>query len=85
MTQIYKLPLVLEPKPEGGYTVTCPVLPNLITEADSLAEVMPNVTDVLEALIEGYHDLHQPLPEVLQPLSDNATVWTELPIPVAAS
>ena len=32
MSQIYKLPLVLEPQPEGGYTVTCPLLPELITE-----------------------------------------------------
>ena len=30
MQNIYKLPLVLEPQPEGGYTITCPLLPNLI-------------------------------------------------------
>lgn len=55
MENIYKLPLVLEPQPEGGYTVTCPVLPNLITEADTLKDVIPNVTDALTALIEAYH------------------------------
>jgi antitoxin HicB len=38
MGTIYKLPLVLEPQPEGGYTVTCPVLPELITEGDSVQE-----------------------------------------------
>ena len=38
MTNIYKLPLILEPQPEGGYTVTCPLLPNLITEADTFSQ-----------------------------------------------
>jgi predicted RNase H-like HicB family nuclease len=55
-----------EPQPEGGCTVTCPVLPNLITEADTLKDVIPNVTDALTALIEAYHDLSKPLPAVLK-------------------
>jgi antitoxin HicB len=67
MENIYKLPLVLEPQPEGGYTITCPLIPNLITEADKLEEVIPNVSDALAALIEAYEDLNQPLPSVLQP------------------
>jgi antitoxin HicB len=79
----YKLPLILEPQPEGGYTITCPLLPNLITEADTLEEVMPNVADALAALIEAYEDLKQPLPLVLQPLSTNTPIWTETLIPVA--
>lgn len=62
MKSIYKLPLVLEPQPEGGYTITCPLLPNLITEADTLDEVLPHVADALAALIEAYEDLNQPLP-----------------------
>jgi antitoxin HicB len=80
---LYKLPLILEPQPEGGYTITCPLLPNLITEADRLEEVMPNVADALAALIEAYEDLKQPLPPVLQPLSTNTPIWTETLIPVA--
>ena len=67
MQNIYRLPLVLDPQPEGGYTITCPILPGLITEADTLDEVIPNVTDALQALIEIYEDTNQPLPKVLQP------------------
>jgi antitoxin HicB len=52
----YRLPLVLEPQPEGGYTITCPLLPELITEADTLDEVLPNVSDALLAVIESYED-----------------------------
>ena len=81
---LYKLPLILEPQPEGGYTITCPLLPNLITEADTLEEVMPNVADALAALIEAYEDLKQPLPSALQPLSTNTPIWTETLIPVAS-
>lgn len=62
MKNIYKLPLILEPQPEGGYTVTCPLLPNLITEADTLDDVIPNVADALSALIEAYQELNKPLP-----------------------
>jgi len=85
MQNIYKLPLVLESQPEGGYTVTCPLLPNLITEADTLDDVIPNVADALSALIEAYQDLNQPLPSVLQPIADQTMIWTESLIPVSAS
>ena len=60
MKHIYKLPLVLEPQPEGGYTITCPILPHIVTEADRLDEVAPNVADALSALIEMYQDLNKP-------------------------
>jgi len=67
INKICKLPLVLEPQPEGGYTITCPLIPNLITEVDSVDEISTNVSDALEALIEGSQDLGQPLPEILRP------------------
>jgi len=56
MQNIYRLPLVLEPQPEGGYTITCPLLPELITEADTFEEVLPNVSDALTAVVESYED-----------------------------
>ncbi|VXD21261.1 type II toxin-antitoxin system HicB family antitoxin [Planktothrix paucivesiculata] len=82
MNAIYKLPLILEPQPEGGYTITCPLLPNLITEADTLEEVIPNVSDALQVLIEAYQDLNQPLPAVLKPIGEDMTLWTESLIPI---
>jgi antitoxin HicB len=85
MESIYKLPLVLEPQPEGGYTITCPLLPNLVTEADTLDEVIPNVADALAALIEAYEDLNQPLPAVLQPLTPGSTLWTETLVSVRSA
>lgn len=84
MKNIYKLPLILEPQSEGGYTITCPLLPNLITEADTLEDVIPNISDALSALIEAYEDLNQPLPSVLQPIANQTILWTESLIPIGA-
>lgn len=62
MPRLYKIPLLLHPQPEGGYAVTSPVLPELITEGDSLAQVLENVRDALHAVVETYEDLDRPLP-----------------------
>jgi antitoxin HicB len=85
MNSIYKLPLVLEPQPEGGYTITCPLLPELITEADDVSEIYPHVADALVAVIELYEDMKRPLPAVLRPLAGDAAMWTETLIPVVAA
>ena len=61
MNSIYKLPLVLEPQPEGGYTITCPLLPELITKADDVSEIYAHVADALVAVIELYQDMQRPL------------------------
>ena len=61
---IARIPLVLEPQPEGGYTVTSPLLPELITEGDTLAEALANVEDAFAAVAEIYEDRGEtwPLP-----------------------
>ena len=69
---LYKLPLVLEPQPEGGWTITCPVLPELITEADTWEEIEPNVSDALQAVVEIYEHLKKPMPDVLNPINGSA-------------
>ena len=76
---VYKLPLVFEPQPEGGYTVTCPILPELITEGETIAEALANVEDALVAIIEAYQDLGRPLPPVLErvALDLHTPFWVE--------
>ncbi len=58
----YMLPLVFEPQPEGGYTVTSPVLPELVTEGDTVEDALENVRDALAAVIEIYRDRGWSLP-----------------------
>lgn len=77
MESIYKLPLILEPQPEGGYTITCPIWPELITEADTVAEVNENVADAIAALIDAYQILGRTLPPALMPLASNGPIWAE--------
>jgi antitoxin HicB len=62
----YKIPLVLQPQPEGGYTVTSPLLPELLTEGDTVEEALENVKDALAAVVEIYHDLGRTLPSQAQ-------------------
>ncbi len=45
--------------------VTCPLLPELLTEGDTVQEAMLHANDALEAVIEAYEDLGRPLPPVL--------------------
>jgi len=56
---LFKIPLVLAPQPEGGFTVTSPVFPELVTEGDTIADVLENVRDALEAVLEAYQDMEQ--------------------------
>lgn len=77
MNNLYKLPLVLEPQPEGGYTVTCPLLPELITEGDTVKDALENANDALAAIVEAFKELGQPLPPALQPSKKDSPLWIE--------
>ncbi len=57
-----RIPLLLEPQPEGGYTVTSPLLPELITEGDTVAECLAHAEDAFAAVTEIYADWNRPLP-----------------------
>ena len=59
----YSVPLILTPQAAGGYTVTSPLLPELVTEGDSVGEALANVKDALAAVIELYEDLGRSLPQ----------------------
>ena len=54
--------LLLDPQPEGGYTVTSPLLPELVTEGDTLAEALANAEDAFAAVAEIYEDEERALP-----------------------
>lgn len=77
MAQLYKIPLLLAPQPEGGFTVTSPALPELITEGDTLEEALLNVRDALQATLEIYHDLGKPLPTNLHQDGQAEPIWFE--------
>lgn len=74
---LYKVPLVLTPQPEGGFTVTSPVLPELVTEGDTAADALANVRDALAAVLETYKDLGRPLPSGLVQNVGDTPLWLE--------
>ena len=49
----YKVPLILTPQPEGGYTVTSPLLPELVTERNTLDDALENAKDAMAAVVEA--------------------------------
>lgn len=79
---MYRIPLVFTPQPEGGYTVTSPALPELITEGDTLAEAQANVHDAFEAVLEIYTEQKRALPTAIV-LSAGEVVWSEALVGVA--
>jgi len=79
MADLFKCPLVLTPQPEGGYTVTSPLLPELVTEGDTVGEALENVQDALRAVVELYEDLGKTLPSgVRQDASSTAISFESL-------
>jgi len=80
---MFKLPLLFEPQSEGGYVVTCPLLPELITEGDTVQRALVNANDALEAIIEGFAYMNKPLPVALKPFLGDAPIWIETVLAVA--
>jgi antitoxin HicB len=74
---LYRVPLVFTPQPEGGYTVTSPVLPELLTEGDTLEEAHAHVRDALEAVLELYIEEGRALPAALSLPAPGQVVWSE--------
>jgi antitoxin HicB len=74
---MYRIPLVFTPQPEGGYTVTSPVLPELITEGDTLEEAQTNVRDAFDAVSELYAEQGRPLPTSITLPEPGEVVWSE--------
>jgi antitoxin HicB len=62
MPPVYRVPLVLARQPDGGYTVTSPALPGLVTEGDSVEAALNNARDALQATLELYEDTGRAIP-----------------------
>lgn len=76
-----KLAVVLDPQTEGGFVVTCPGLPELVAEGETVEDALRNATDALAALIEAFHDLGRPLPTVLKSVREGTPLSLEAALP----
>ena len=59
----YTYTVLLQPEPEGGYTVTCPALPGLVTYGGTLDEARAMAADAIRGYIECLREDGLPIPE----------------------
>jgi predicted RNase H-like HicB family nuclease len=52
-TKEYAYTVLFEPAEEGGYVVTCPALPGLVTEGDTLDDAREMAKDAIRAYLES--------------------------------
>ena len=55
--------ILIQPEPEGGYTVTCPSLPGLVTYGETLEEARTMAVEAIEAYLESLQLDDEPIPE----------------------
>jgi predicted RNase H-like HicB family nuclease len=56
----YRYMALFAPSDEGGFVVTCPALPGLVTEGDTLEEARAMAEDAIRGCIESRQKDHLP-------------------------
>ncbi len=58
----YSFTILVEPNDPDGYLVTCPALPGVVTQGDTLDEAYEMAHDAIQAYIESLIADGQPIP-----------------------
>jgi len=61
--KILRYSAIFEPCEEGGFTVTVPKLPGVVTEGDTFEEAKSNVEDAIKGYLEILSDAGESIPE----------------------
>ena len=61
-SKIHNYTIFFQPAEEGGYVVTCPALPGLVTEGDTLEEAREMAADAIRGYLESLQRDGQPIP-----------------------
>ena len=69
-----KYTVLFEPAEEGGFVVTCPALPGLVTEGDTLEEARAMAEDAIRGYIESLRKDHLPIPSDKAPVKEEIRV-----------
>lgn len=59
----YSFTIVVEPNDPDGYLVTCPALPGLVTEGDTLDEAYEMAHDAIQVYLESLIANGEPVPQ----------------------
>jgi predicted RNase H-like HicB family nuclease len=80
-TKEYSYTVFFEPAEEGGYVVTCPALPGLVTEGDTLKEARAMARDAIRTYLESLRKDKLPIPSdkkiKLRPVKETVKVAVE--------
>ena len=60
--KILNYTVLMTPDETGGYVVTCPALPGLVTEGDTLEEAREMAADAIRYYIESLQKDGEPIP-----------------------
>jgi antitoxin HicB len=66
--------VILEPQPDGGFTVTVPALPEVVTEGDTEAEALAMAEEAIRAILDYRRDHGIPIPADALPTVRRITV-----------
>jgi antitoxin HicB len=71
----YRYTVVYEPAEEGGYVVTVPALPGLVTEGDTLTEARAMAEDAIRGYLESLRKHGEAIPiEQGEPITERILV-----------
>jgi len=76
---VYTYTALFEPAAEGGYTVTVPMLPGVITEGDTLKEARARVKEAIRGYLKVLRKHNEPIPrergaEFERPITERVAV-----------
>ena len=71
--KILNYTVIMTPDETGGYVVTCPALPGLVTEGDTLEEAREMAADAIRCYIESLLEDGEPVPTD-NPIIEEVTV-----------
>jgi antitoxin HicB len=61
--KIYSFTVIYEPAEEGGFIVTVPAMPGLVTEGDTIEEAREMAADAIRCYIASLQKDGEPIPD----------------------
>jgi antitoxin HicB len=58
-----KFTVVLQPEEEGGFSVSCPALPGVVSQGETFEESLTNIREAIELMIEALEGEGVSVPE----------------------
>jgi len=77
----FSFTVLFEPAAEGGYVVTCPALPGLVTEGDTLTEARKMAKDAIRAYVESLLKDGEQVPKNLRAMPEPVKETIKIAIP----